>query len=173
MKTKHDRPLALITFVQVMGWCAILIVGVPTALGLVGVVRDAVSGGLAEDPWLVVQCLCIAGTGVCVLSLLLDFVCMCGRVRKETAFTPANVRALGRIAMAFAIAGVLLILSGEVLVALLTICLRGFFYDAGPTLWLWELLPAFAAWTAALMVRAIQVLMKRAAAMQTESDLTV
>ena len=37
----------------------------------------------------------------------------------------------------------------------------------------WWLLPSFAAWTAALLVRAIQVLMKRAVEMQTESDLTV
>ena len=37
----------------------------------------------------------------------------------------------------------------------------------------YKLLPAFAAWTAALLVRAIQVLLKRAVEMQTESDLTV
>jgi len=43
----------------------------------------------------------------------------------------------------------------------------------GSVPFLWYLLPAFAAWTAALLVRAIQVLMKRAVDMQTESDLTV
>ena len=37
----------------------------------------------------------------------------------------------------------------------------------------WGLLPSFVCWAAALMVRAIQVLMKRAEVLQTESDLTV
>lgn len=175
MTKKHERPVALFTFVQVMGVCALAIAGVPLALFSMGMIHDIVRGALMlpQDAWLLVQYLCSIGVAVCLMWLLTEFVGMCGRVRKETAFTAANVRALGRIALAFLIGGGLLLVAGELLMALLLIGMRGFFFDTGSVSPLWYFLPTFAAWTAALMVRAIQVLLKRAVDMQTESDLTV
>ena len=104
---------------------------------------------------------------ICLLWLLAEFVLMCARVRKETAFTAANVKALGHIALAFFLGGVLLVVAGNPLMSWLLTGMRGV---SSPV---WGLLPSFAAWTAALLVRAIQVLLKRAVEMQTESDLTV
>ena len=169
MNGKTERPLGLITFVQVMGWCALAIAVGVLAIFSVGLVKDLAHGfaALPEEMWMLIQLLCCVGTGVCLVWLLLEFVLMCARVRKGTAFTIANVRALGRIALAFFIGGVLLLAAGWPMMDLLLLGMRGV---SSPV---WGLLPSFVAWAAALMVRAIQVLMKRAEAMQTESDLTV
>jgi len=172
MTQKHERPVGLFIFVQVMGLCAMVIAGVPLLFSAFALVRAPFVGNLPDDPWLLVQYLCALGAGACLMWLLAEFVSMCGRVRKETAFTAENVKALGRIALAFLIGGGLLLAAGELLMTMLLIGMRGFFYE-GSVPFLWYLLPAFAAWTAALLVRAIQVLMKRAVDMQTESDLTV
>lgn len=184
MKRNNDsgraekRPAALFILVQAMGVCAMVIVAVPMAmyaLELLGVLT-AVPNYLLMDSleildvpvWLLLlQEFATAGLGVCLLWLLLEFVRMCGRVRKETAFTPANVRAVGRIALAFTIGGALLLLVGMPLMDWL---LTGMRAVESPV---WGLLPPFAAWAAALMVRAIQVLLRRAVDMQTEQDLTV
>ena len=150
MKKMHGRPLGLIAFVQVMGWCAVAIAGAVLAIFCVGLAKDLAAGfaELPGDLWELVQLLC-------------------GRVRRETAFTAANVKALGRIVLAFAIGGGLLLAAGWPIMDLLLLGMRGV---SSPV---WGLLPSFVAWAAALLVRAIQVLMKRAAEMQTESDLTV
>ena len=167
MSMKHKRPLVLLAFVQAMGVCAmalclaaLVVLGMDIMPALVQTPPDQLANGV-----LVVAL--IAGVGLCLLWLLAEFVCMCGRVRKETAFTAANVRALGRIALAFFIGGGLLLPLGKPLMDWLLLGMRGF---RSP---IWWLLPAFVAWAAALLVRAIAVLMKRAVAMQTESDLTV
>lgn len=169
MNKKHDRPLGLITFVQVMGWCAVAVACGLLVIFTIGLVKDLAQGFtvLPDDLWMLVQLLGCVGTGVCLVWLLLEFVLMCARVRTGTAFTIANVKALGRMALAFAIGGVLLLAAGWPLMDLLLLGMRGV---SSPV---WGLLPSFVACAAALMVRAIQVLMKRAEAMQTESDLTV
>ena len=172
MSRKHDRPLALITFVLAMGACAMAVVAAMTVEAMLVAVPNYVKMAqleLLDVPlWLVLtQLVAGAGTGACLLWLLAEFVLMCARVRKETAFTAKNVRALGRIALAFFIGGVLLLASGGPLMDWLLMGMRGV---SSP---LWGLLPSFVAWAAALLVRAIQVLMRRAVDMQTESDLTV
>ena len=169
MKKMHERPLGLIAFVQVMGWCAVAIAGAVLAIFCVGLVKDLAQGfaELPGDLWELIQLLCCTGTDACLIWLLLEFVLMCGRVRRETAFTAANVKALGRIVLAFAIGGVLLLAAGWPIMDLLLLGMRGV---SSPV---WGLLPTFVAWAAALLVRAIQVLMERAVEMQTESDLTV
>lgn len=169
MSVKHKRPLGLITFVQAMGWCAVALAGAVLAIFCIGLAKDLAAGftELPGDLWALIQLLGCAGTGACLLWLLLEFVLMCGRVRRETAFTAANVKALGRIALAFAIGGVLLLAGGWPIMDLLLLGMRGV---SSPV---WGLLPSFVAWSAALLVRAIQVLMRRAVDMQTESDLTV
>ena len=171
MSGMHKRPVALFTFVQVMAVCAMVISG----LAIIGMVIIPVCGslvvslreGYGQLGELLVILLTTAGLGGCLLWMLLEFVLMCGRVKKETAFTVANVRALGRIVLAFCLGGVVLLPLGKPLMDWLLLGMRGF---RSPV---WWLLPAFVAWAAALLVRAIQVLMKRAVEMQTESDLTV
>lgn len=172
------RPVALFTFVQVMGMCAMAIVAatmVVCALGLFGNLTAIPNFLLMEQLnlldtplWMVViPLLAGAGVGGCLLWILAEFVLMCGRVRRDTAFTAANVRALGRIVLAFVIGGVLLLPLGRAVMDWLLTGMRG--VNAR----MWSLLPTFAAWAAALLVRAIQVLMRRAVEMQTEQDLTV
>lgn len=171
MNKNHERPLGLLTFVQAMGLCAMAIctaglIGLPLSIPNYMVMEHL---GLMDTPlWLkLAQVVASLGAGGCLMWLLAEFVLICGRVKKETAFTPANVRALGRIALAFLISGALLLLVGDPLMDWLLTGMRGV---ESPV---WMLLPAFVAWAAALMVRAIQVLMRRAVEMQSEQDLTV
>lgn len=164
-RTAADRPVGLFVFVQMMGVCAMaLSAGLMVAAGMLLLngyrLREAPAGGAL---WL----LGLLGTGGCLLWLLTEFVLMCGRVRKETAFTAANVRALGRMALAFLLGGVLLLPAAPTLMDALLLGLRNM---SSP---LWWSLPSFTAWAAALMVRAIQVLMRRAVELQTETDLTI
>lgn len=171
MSMKHERPAALITFVQVMAVCAMAI----TAAALIGLVIVPVCGSLVvsmtEGAGQVLEPLAVlvttAGVGACLIWLLAEFVMMCARVKKETAFTPANVRALGRIVLAFVLGGLFLLPLGKPMMDWLLLGMRGMRSA------IWWLLPSFAAWAAALLVRAIQVLMKRAVEMQSEQDLTV
>lgn len=178
MNKKPERPLALFTFVQVMGMCAMAVVAgaiVMCALGLFGGLTAVPNFLLMEQlglldvplPMLVLQEVAAASVGACLLWVLAEFVFMCGRVRKETAFTAANVRALGRIALAFFLAGGLILPTAARLMSWLLLGMRG--VDSP----VWQLLPTFMAWVAALMIRAIQVLLRRAVEMQTEQDLTV
>lgn len=114
------------------------------------------------------------------LSLLRDFVlgglliwveieafCICGRVKKSSAFSAKNEKALGRVAAALCIAGGLSLLFGDSIIPWL---LTGLPILSPVVEWL--LLP-FILLTLALMIRAVQVLMRRALDMQEESDLTV
>lgn len=171
MSMKHERPAALITFVQAMAVCAMAIV----AAAMLTVVIIPVCGSLiqtiAEGCWQVFEPLAVlvttVGVSACLLWLLAEFVMMCARVKRETAFTAANVRALGRIVLAFAIGGVFLAPLGKPMMDWLLLGMRGIRSA------FWWPLPSFAAWSAALLVRAIEVLMKRAVEMQSEKDLTV
>lgn len=171
MKTKHRRPQVLITFVQVMAICAMVIVAATVLAGVIipvcGSLIAAMREGAGDIGNMLLILLMVAGAGGCVLWLLLEFVLMCGRVRRDTAFTSANVQALGRIALAFVIGGAFMLLLGKPMMDWLLLGMRGF---RSPV---WWLLPAFVAWTAALLVQAIRVLLKRAVEMQTENDLTV
>ena len=171
MSKKHNRPLALFALAQAMGICAMVISAAALLLAVIvpacGSIIAGMAAGEAFQAEPVVVLVLVSGLGVCVMWLLTEFVLMCGRVRKETAFTAANVKSLGHIALAFFLGGVLLVVAGNPLMSWLLTGMRGV---SSPV---WGLLPSFAAWTAALLVRAIQVLMKRAVEMQTESDLTV
>ena len=166
MSKKHNRPLALFALAQAMGICAMVISAAALLLAVIVPACGSIIAGMAAGEPVVVLVV-VSGLGVCVMWLLTEFVLMCGRVRKETAFTVQNVRALGHISLAFVIGGCFLLLLGKPLMDWLLLGMRGF---RSP---IWWLLPAFVAWAAALLVRAIAVLMKRAVEMQTESDLTV
>ena len=158
MKKMHvraqRRPQTLITLVQLAGVFAIAIyLGILEQNTPAADVVSFLLGGV--------------GTVACLTWMLMEFVLMCGRVRRTTAFTAVNVRALGRIALALFIAGGLLLPVGAPLMDWLLLGLRG----AGMTLA--QLLPTLLAWTAALMARAVQVLMRRAVEMQDEQELTI
>lgn len=156
MHSKQDRPILLFTIVQIMGIAAIAIV----ALAMLSQIRAALSGAL-------LPLLCLTGALGCLLWMLAEFVSLCGRVKQRTAFTPANAQALGRIALAFTAAGMLLIPSGGTAMEALTAAFPGAYHP------LMAVLPSFGAFAAALLVRAIQQLLRRAVEMQVEQDLTV
>ena len=90
----------------------------------------------------------------------------CGRLRTSSAFSDVNVRALGRVARVLTIAGAVSLLGNSIVPWLLT-----GLPEIAPVI-RYLLLP-FTLLTLALMVRAVQVLMRRAVVMQEETDLTV
>ena len=159
------RPVGLIFFVQTMAVGAMLLcIGLIVAAALLLLNGIRLRGAPAGGAWWLLGLL---GAGCCLLWLLTEFVLMCGRVRKETAFTTTNVRALGRMALAFLLGGMLLLPAAPTVMDALLLGLRNVHSPV------WWGLPSFTAWTAALMVRAIQVLMRRAVELQTETDLTI
>lgn len=105
--------------------------------------------------------------GILLACVGVEAFLVCGRVKKASAFSSKNEKALGRIALALCAAGCLSLL-----------------FDSSLFPWLLTGLPAihpiverlllpFILLTLALMLRAVQVLMRRALIMQEESDLTV
>lgn len=96
----------------------------------------------------------------------IEAFCVCGRVRKSSAFSAKNEKGLGRIALALCLAGVLTLLFGDSVVPFLMTGL------SVPAIVERLLLP-FALLTLAGMLRAVQLLMRRALAMQDENALTV
>lgn len=105
--------------------------------------------------------------GVALACAGLEAFRLCGRVKKASAFSRNNVKSLGRIAVVLAVSGVIALLFGSAFFPQLLTDL-----PAISPIVEWLLLP-FILLTLALMVRAVQVLMRRALTMQEESDLTV
>lgn len=97
----------------------------------------------------------------------IEAFCICGRVRKSSAFSAKNEKALGRIALALGMAGVLTLLFGDALIPFLLTGLPAI----APVVE--RLLLPFMLLVIALMIRAVQLLMRRALTMQEETDLTV
>lgn len=96
---------------------------------------------------------------------LWQFLTMCQRLKKGTAFTAANEQSMGRIALCCAVA------SGALLAALLVLLC---FCPALPLgLVLLTLLACAAYGAVALVAYALQLLVRRAAVLQQESELTV
>ena len=93
--------------------------------------------------------------------------CVCGRVRKASAFCQKNEKGLGHIALALCIAGMISLLFGDSVMPFLLSGLPG----VSPVVE--RLLLPFMLLTLAGMLRAVQLLMRRALTMQTENDLTV
>lgn len=105
--------------------------------------------------------------GILLAYVGIEAFLLCGRVKKSSAFSAKNEKALGRIVLALCIAGCLSLL-----------------FDNSIFPWLLAGLPLispiverlllpFILLTLALMIRTVQVLMRRALDMQEESDLTV
>lgn len=92
---------------------------------------------------------------------------ICGRIRHSSAFSAKNEKALGRISLALCAAGCVTLLLGDDVMPWLLTGLPALHPIAE------RLLLPFILLTLALMLRAVQVLMRRALTMQEESDLTV
>lgn len=98
-------------------------------------------------------------------SALWQFFTMCERLKHGTAFTAANEHSMGRIALSCAVASGMLVVTLAVLV---------FFCPPVPLALAELCFLCFMAYGAvALVAYALQLLVRRAAALQQESDLTV
>ncbi len=107
----------------------------------------------------------VAVVGLVSYVALWQFVTMCQRLKQGTAFTAANEQTMGRIALCCAVA------SGTLLLALLVLLC---FCPALPLgLVLLTLLACAAYGAVALVAYALRLLVRRAAALQQESELTV
>lgn len=173
MKTPK-RPKALLTLAQLCCIVAALVVlffFFTPAFVLFSYVDQA--DMLAQDNTQLVTlasallCLRDALTGLCLVCAALEAVGVCGRVKKASAFCEKNEKSLGRIALTMVLAGLITLLFGDSVVPFLLTGLPAI----APIVERF-LLP-FMLLTLAAMVRAVQVLMRRALRMQTENDLTV
>lgn len=108
--------------------------------------------------------LTVAVAGICCYVALIVFFRLCGRLARGTAFTDENAVAMRRIARALLIAG-LAACTGITAVWLLfgTLVL--------PIVYLYVIAAAFLC--AALVSHALAVLVRRAVALQQDSDLTI
>lgn len=105
--------------------------------------------------------------GVCVVIVLLQVFRICTTVKRHSAFSEMTVTALGRIVRALLVTSFLLIPLGWPVMDWLTYGLQEILWPVA------ALLPAFAAFTLTAMVRVVQLLLRRAVAMQEEAELTV
>ena len=168
MKTEKDNVIPVCSALQ----------AVTVAAGVLGTLF-AVSVGMFGGMWLSLALgdhallgvwACVVGfatllsvSTLCIVALV-TFFGLCGRLKTGTAFTEQNGRAMARIARCFAVstaviaAGVVLIrlLLGETLLPMIYLALLAFLF-------------AFIA----LMAHALALLIRRAQALQQESDLTV
>ena len=173
MKTP-TRPVSLMTLAQVILVLIILVTLFFTftpALVLVQTIQNADvllhDSSLGVDLSGALYCLRDAILGACRVCAEMEAIGVCGRVKKSSAFSEKNVSALGRIALALTLAGLLTLFFGESLVAFLLMGMP----PIHPAVQ--RLLLPFMLLGVALMIRTVQVLMRRAVDMQAESDLTV
>ncbi len=164
---KNDRPILPLTLAQVLLCGAGAMILGAWGISVCFVLRELTQNGFVLTGMLAAQLLCGTGAAICALLVAVEMFRVCGRVKTETAFTEVNVRALQRIVLAFAGAAVLLLPVGG---ALMDLVLWGTFAQVNA---LWGLLPSFVCGMAALLVRAIVLLLRRAVDMQAENDLTV
>ncbi len=105
----------------------------------------------------------IAVSALCWVALL-SFFRMCGRLKKERAFTAVNESALRRIARCFAVCAAALIVGVPAIRLLLGEAVLGM---------IWLTILAFLFFFLALIVQALALLVRRAELLQDENDLTV
>lgn len=174
MKTPK-RPVALMTLAQVICVLAVLLTVLVTLESVVLPFPNYVklySLGLIEDSLLLtvlkfLPLLRDLFLGACLVDAEIGAIRLCGRMKKSSTFSEANVKGLGRIAKAIAMAGGITLVFGNDIVPFL---LKGLPNIAPVVAYL--LLP-FLLLTVALMIRTVQLLMRRALDMQDENELTV
>ena len=106
-------------------------------------------------------------SGACAVAMG-TFFCLCGRLKKGTAFTRANEQAMNRIALCILIVGLTLLLACTAL----WIAERLWCYVMG-LYWFQMLVVAVLCAAVALIARALALLVGRAVALQEEVDLTI
>lgn len=124
-------------------------------------------GVCVKDAAVCVLCLIVlAGISGCCCAALAAFYRLCGRLASGSAFTEENANAMARIArLLYGCAGMLL----AAVLALVIVLLEGEFVL--PLIFLLLFLCAF--FGAGLLAQALSLLVRRAAALQQESDLTI
>lgn len=106
----------------------------------------------------------VAIVSVCCWRALIVFIRMVGRLSQGSAFTPENERAMAAIAFSLAISGAAILAA---FVLLLLIC-----REMVLTM-IYLLLLALAFFGVALLAHALSLLVRRAALLQQDSDLTI
>lgn len=176
MTQGKKRPKALLTLAQVMIAIGMLV----TVVLIGGMINDVLTPvmmaqmlGISWRPEPLMMAANILRTvllvllGACLCYIQAQLIRICGWVRLTTAFSAIVVQGLGRIWKGLLISAALLLPLGYTLMELLTL-------GMAPLWWpVMALLPAFTVLTLAAMVRAVQLLLRRAVDMQEEQDLTV
>lgn len=171
---KAKRPTALMTAGQLICAAAMLFTTVVTILavffpGSLSGVRPETTyqftaAGYAQA---ILQAVGALGVGCCLLLIEAEALLVCGRMKKASAFSAVNVKSLGRIVCALVVSGVLMLYLGQFVMAWLLTGLP----EVSAVIRLF--LPSFTLLTLALMLRTVQVLMRRAVELQEETALTI
>lgn len=168
-----QRPKALLTLAQVLCLLAIVVVLFFFFTPAFVLFTYAEQAEMLQDSTPVwtspsaLLCLRDAAIGVCLVCVGMEAIGICGRVKKSSAFCEKNEQGLGRITIAMLLSGLIALLFGDSVVSFLLTDLPAI----SPMVERF-LLP-FMLLTLAAMVRVVQLLMRRALALQTENDLTV
>lgn len=176
MNGKNRRPKGLLTLAQVMLSIGMLV----TAVLIGGMINDVLTPVMMPqmlgiswrpEPQMmaanILRAVLLVLLGACLWYIQGQLIHICGWVRLATAFSEIVVRGLGRVLKGLLAAVVLLLPLGWTVMNFL---MQGMAEMAWPVM---ALLPAFTALTLAAMVRAVQLLLRRAVDMQEEQDLTV
>lgn len=169
-----NRPVALMTVAQVICVVSLPLTLIYFLLPLANAVMYTLQADFASyDNTLLVAAIQIFHAlrdlfvGVCMIWVEVEAFRICGRAKKASAFSEINIASLGRIVKALGIAGLIALILGDSILPYLLTGLPAI----SPVVE--RLLLPFTLLTLALMVRAVQVLMRRAVTMQEETDLTV
>lgn len=147
------RPVTLMLWAQIACTLTIPL----TICAFLPVIRTA-------EPLCILRDMALCG---CLAYAEFEGVRLCGRMRRASAFSARNIAGLGRIMASLGTGGCISLICGDPLIPLLLTGLP----DISPIVM--HLLMPFTLLTLSLMLRAVQVLMRRAVDMQMESDLTV
>ena len=124
-------------------------------------------GACVQDAAVCVLCIAVlVGISGCCYAALVTFFRMCGRLAKGSAFTEENGRAMQTMARLLCVCTGLLLLA---ILAILLVLSDGVL--PLPVIFLLMFLCAFAG--AGLIAHALALLVRRAAALQQESELTI
>lgn len=162
---KNERPVGLMTLAQIV--CIAVICGVLLLVSYIPNIH--IHQWLMLDPLtLLPEFLRDLALMVCIVYVAVETLRICTRIKKATTFSAVNANALGRIASALLICCGITLCFGDPFIARLYLNGLPAIHPAVEHL----LLP-FTLLTVAAMVRAVQLLMRRALTMQEESELTI
>ena len=170
-ETRNDRQTALIFTLLQAAAVGIALVGLAMAVlfGCIGVV-SLIENTAAREPgylaFTVLTMLAVAVVTLCSLAALYEFFMMCRRLKQGTAFTERNRCALNRIALLCAVSGSAILAAFLMAVWTCRQCGVGAFM-------LLVALAGAAYLCVALVAWALAMLVKRATALQQESELTI